>query len=85
MQGMGNIMKQASAAGVDSNAKLKHYMTIMDSMTNEGMSCDSFPFPPARIHSHIHIHSHTHTHTCECTISHVEDIFCTDGGGGGEE
>ena len=36
LPGMGNIMKQAGAAGVDSNAKLKHYMTIMDSMTDQG-------------------------------------------------
>uniref|UniRef100_A0A7S4LA90 signal-recognition-particle GTPase n=1 Tax=Paramoeba aestuarina TaxID=180227 RepID=A0A7S4LA90_9EUKA len=35
LPGMGNIMKQAGAAGVDSNAKLKHYMTIMDSMTDQ--------------------------------------------------
>eukprot|EP00211_Chloroparvula_japonica_P002446 CAMPEP_0119134742 /NCGR_PEP_ID=MMETSP1310-20130426/17708_1 /TAXON_ID=464262 /ORGANISM="Genus nov. species nov., Strain RCC2339" /LENGTH=488 /DNA_ID=CAMNT_0007125567 /DNA_START=49 /DNA_END=1515 /DNA_ORIENTATION=+ len=35
LPGMNNIMKQANQAGVDSNSKLKAYMTIMDSMTDE--------------------------------------------------
>jgi len=35
MPGMGNLAKQASASGVDSSQKIKIYMTMMDSMTNE--------------------------------------------------
>eukprot|EP01101_Sappina_pedata_P000410 TRINITY_DN1045_c0_g2_i1.p1 TRINITY_DN1045_c0_g2~~TRINITY_DN1045_c0_g2_i1.p1 ORF type:complete len:519 (+),score=230.89 TRINITY_DN1045_c0_g2_i1:55-1557(+) len=35
LPGMGNIMKQAQMNGMDSSAKLKSYLTIMDSMTDE--------------------------------------------------
>ena len=33
---MGSIMKQPGVEGADSNEKLKNYMIIMDSMTDEG-------------------------------------------------
>jgi len=35
MPGMGNLLKQGNLKGVDSNQKVKIYMTIMDSMTDK--------------------------------------------------
>jgi hypothetical protein len=37
--GMSQILSASNLKGMDSGAKLKIYMNIMDSMTNDGMSC----------------------------------------------
>lgn len=37
MPGMSNLLKQGNLKGVDSNQKVKIFMTIMDSMTDKGL------------------------------------------------
>jgi hypothetical protein len=47
MPGMGDLLKLNADGGHDAARKIKSYMTIMDSMTHEGV----YPAPPSGCHS----------------------------------